>query len=128
MTRFLVMRSCRDSDSQSRALVIATLNRRRSSASEPSHRAGLNRWRGISQSLDRPVREDGKRLLVRDGTNTTRHSRPLALWTVVRSTVKTAAAASGPMPGMVVSRSRWARKGSIITSICVSSAAIIASR
>ena len=40
----------------------------------------------------------------------------------------TAAAASGPMPGMVFSSSRWARKGSIIASICSSSFAIIASR
>ena len=40
----------------------------------------------------------------------------------------TAAAASGPMPGIVVSRSRWARKGSIIASICASSFAIISSR
>ena len=40
----------------------------------------------------------------------------------------TAAAASGPMPGMVVSRSRSARKGAIIASIWASSFAIIASR
>ena len=40
----------------------------------------------------------------------------------------TAAAASGPMPGIVVSRSRAARKGAIIASTCASSFAIIASR
>jgi hypothetical protein len=38
------------------------------------------------------------------------------------------AADSGPMPGAVVSRSRAARKGVIIVSICAFSLVIIASR
>jgi hypothetical protein len=40
----------------------------------------------------------------------------------------TAAEACGPMPGMLVSRSRWGRKGAIISSAWASSLAIMSSR